>query len=541
MDLSNLELSNFALQEEVNNIFAIEGITTIRDILRVLEQYKFKTRQEIVQIVNAAYTDIDCVCVLKEDVKRHIQYYRVEEQYNVIIHAIDGKNIIVYSSIFSDVKEEALSLDLAYQSIEYKKVTDLNFEELSGVLPDSYEYRPSILFKRFLIEALRNHATDLHFTVAHNDLQVRYPVMYRKDGDLYEMHLFNLTKELNKSIIFSLVEQKTSAISLDVALSSGATSSISDIFNNGEVELRVSAHKVKDGYKCTIRIQEKKTVSLKIADLGFAESVQKDLYYLAHKRSGITLITGAIRTGKNTTAYAMANEMIEKPINLISYDSPVEVLMPFAQVDYRDNPEELINYVRLAKKQDIDVAYLNEIPTKDVAFAIKDLVNSSVYVITTMHLDRIWHLPYRLKEYYGESYKDIITQINGVINQKMFSVLCPHCRKETLITSAPELKQVEFLKEYDIKRIYTAKGCALCSDQVTGKFGYVIGKNQPVAEHIVFTDKLKEKLVQCKEAYEMEIVIKKYVKDEQKQSLEFYITHAIEQGILSAEALNYII
>lgn len=541
MDLNNLELNDFALQEEVNNIFIVEGIITIRDILRVLEQYKFKTRQEIVHTISTKYPDINCVYVSREEVNRQIQYYTIEEQYNVIIHAIDGKNIIVYSSVFSDTREEALSLDLAYQSIEYRKVTDLNFEELAGISSDTYEYKPSILFKRFLIEALRNHATDLHFTVIHNDLQARYPVMYRKDGDLYEMNLFNLNKELNKSITFSLVEQKTAAVSLDVALSSGVTSSIPDIFNNGKVELRVSAHRVKDGYRCTIRIQEKKTVNLKISDLGFAEEVQKDLYYLAHKRSGITLITGAIRTGKNTTAYAMANEMIEEPINLISYDSPIEILMPFAQVDYRDNPVELINYVRLAKKQDIDVAYLNEIPTKDVAFAVKDLVNSSVYVITTMHLDRIWHLPYRLKEYYGESYKDIITQINGVINQKMFSVLCPHCRKETLITSASEFKQVEFLKEYNARRIYTAKGCTFCIDKVTGKSGYVIGRNQPVAEHILFTEELKESLVQCKEAYEMEIVLKKYVKEHKKQSLEFYIVDAIEQGIFGVEALNHII
>jgi type II secretory ATPase GspE/PulE/Tfp pilus assembly ATPase PilB-like protein len=238
--------------------------------------------------------------------------------------------------------------------------------------------------------------------------------------------------------------------------------------------------------------------------------------------------------------YAMANETISEPISVISYDSPIEVAMPFAQVDYRDNEEELLNYVRLAKKQDVDIAYLNEIPTKNVAFAIKDLVNSSVYVITTMHLDRIWHLPYRLKEYYGESYKDIITQINGVVNQKMFSVLCPNCRKQTLISSAKYSEHYEFLKEHSASRIYTSAGCHMCNDTVTGTSGIVIGKNQPIVEHIVFTDEIKDELLKCTEAYEMESVIKKFVKDKH-QALEDYMIRAIEDGVISSDSLQQII
>lgn len=78
---------------------------------------------------------------------------------------------------------------------------------------------------------------------------------------------------------------------------------------------------------------------------------------------------------------------------MISYDSPIEVLMPFPQVDYKDDPKRLLDCVRLAKKQDIDIAFLNEIPSKDVAFAVKDLVTSSIGVITTLHLNRIWDLP----------------------------------------------------------------------------------------------------------------------------------------------------
>lgn len=539
MKLEDLTMQDIPLSEEIYSIFSTEGICSVREILRALELYKFLSREEIVDIIIGKCPEIDCVAVEHTEIKKAIQYSNVEEQYGVIIHEIDGKNIIVYSSVFEDISEEAISLELAYHNITYKKVTDINYDELLGNLDRKSEYKPLVLFKRFLLEALKYQATDLHFTVEHTDLKVHYPVKYRKDGDLYEMDLFDLDADLNKSIILSLIEHRTQSVSLDVSLSSGVVASSADIFNNGKVELRISAHRVKDGYRCVVRIQEKKTVSFTIPDLGFPKTVQEDLFTLSHKRSGITLITGAIRTGKNTTAYAMANEMIKYPINLISYDSPIEVLMPFAQVDYKDNTEELINYVRLAKKQDIDVAYLNEIPTKDVAFAIKDLVNSSVYVITTLHLDRIWHLPYRLKEYYGESYKDIITQINGVINQKMFPVLCPHCSKATL--SNMDQKHSEFLTKWDVEKIFIAKGCHYCTDEVTGHYGTIIGKNQPIVEHIIFTDDLKEQLIQCDETYEMEQVLKRVVKDEKKQSLEYYMVDAIKQGTLSTDALDHIL
>lgn len=536
---TDLDIRRFPVSEEMLNILEVEGVSDIREILLVFEKYKFLTRDVIIQTIKCQYPEINLENVNPQDVRREIQFSKFEEEYNVIIHAVDGKNIVVYSPLFENIAEERFSLDLPFHNIEHHKVTDINFMELQGMVTTG-GYNPNILFKRFLLEAVALHATDLHFTVEHHDLKVRYPVKYRKDGVLYEMKLFELNQQLNKELIMNFIEQKTSSVSLDVALSSGVTTSASDIFNNGNVELRISAHRVKDGYRCVIRIQEKKTVSMKIADLGFPVAVQRDLLRLSHKRSGFTLITGAIRTGKNTTACAMANEMVTAPISMISYDSPIEILMKFAQVDYRDDPQELLNYVRLAKKQDIDVAYINEIPTKDVAFAIRDLVNSSVYVLTTMHLDRIWHLPYRLKEYYGDNYKDMITQINGVINQKMFSVLCPNCRKQTLISSAKCDEHYEFLKNHNVSKIYTSVGCHLCKDEVTGSSGTVIGKNQPIVEHLIFTDEIKDELLKCTEAFEMESVLKKYVK-ENKQSLEDYMLKAIETGVISSDALEQII
>lgn len=98
------------------------------------------------------------------------------------------------------------------------------------------------------------------------------------------------------------------------------------------------------------------------------------------------------------------------------------------------------------------------------SIAVKDLVTSSIGVITTLHLNRIWDLPFRLYEYYGESYKDVIMQTNGVINQKMFGVMCPSCRR---LSKSSEVKQ-PFLRKallsYKVDDVFVSEGCKDCYD-----------------------------------------------------------------------------
>lgn len=236
----------------------------------------------------------------------------------------------------------------------------------------------------------------------------------------------------------------------------------------------------------------------------------------------------------------MANKMIQDPISIVSYDSPVEVLMPFAQVDYQEDSKRLLSLVRLTKKQDVDVAFLNEIPTKEVAFAVSDLSESSIYVITTMHLDRLWQLPYRLYDYYGESYKNIISQINGVLNQKMFGVQCPHCREEKLLSELKSEPIYKLLSSKGVNSYFVTKGCKYCRDEITGSSGFIIGRNQPYAEHLIFTEEIKEHLLRCEHPWDMELYLKAKIR-EKAQALEDYMVDGVKSGDLNVESLEYIL
>ena len=537
-----LNVRDFGLQKEVVKIFESKIYSDNTELITDLEIYKFMSRNEILKHLKFEFPEL--VFENVKSVNRKEEFLTIEGRYGILLDHIDSKSVKVIKSVFQTLDQTNLELDLKqFKEIEIVNITDVNFRELSEYGYRS-KYDPMILFKRILIEVIKLNGTDLHFGVIHRNMRAEYPIQYRVNGDLYDLDLFTLDKELNHSIISTLVETKTSANSLDLSLPDGITANSSDILDNGNVELRIAANKVKDGLQCVIRIQEKKTFSYTIDSLGFSKEAQDFLMWLSKKRSGITLITGAIRTGKNTTAFALANEMIKYPIKMIDYSSPIEVLMPFTQVDYLADENNLLACVRLAKKQDVNVAFLNEIPSKEVAFAVKDLVNSSIHVITTIHMDRIWHLPYKLNEYYGDSYKDVISQINGVMNQKMFDVMCPNCREAYPTSSISDLAKKAFLEERGLQNVWVAKGCEKCVSTVKhsghNKTGSVIGANQPYVEFLRFDDKLKSRLLACDHAWQMEEIIKEVVR-ENKNTLEDTMFDGIQRGVLDYNALDYIL
>lgn len=520
----NYDRLNFST--DLQSVLESQTLHTDYDLIHFLEEYKYYTEDELVECLSDQINDIECC----GSVNRSDKYGVLETKYEVIFDEThDGLRVL--HACMTEVQQNNILLEtqVDLKNLRFVSITPLQFELLRGAV---IRYDPIQKLKRILIEALNKHATDVHFEVRHTESGITYPVLFRIDGKLRENFLFVLDSNDNKKMIGALIEKKTSANALDLLESAGVTTSSAGILDN-DVELRICANKVRDGYHCVIRMQRKTTVSLHIDELGFDKVVDEALYRVAEKRSGVTFITGAIRTGKNTTAFAIANEMSEQPIKIVSYESPIEVLMPFPQVDYHENPQVLLDAIKLSKKQDVNVAFINEIPTNDVAFAVQDLVNSSIHVITTMHMDRVWHLPYKLREYYGDSYKDILSQVNVVFNQKMFDKKCPHCREKILVDSIDDERVIKLLKSNDVAYAWSNSGCNECNYT-----GVIPGSNQPYVEFVVFTDELVSALLKCEAPYEMESILKKAVDN---VSLEKFMTLAVVRGDLDWKALKSLV
>lgn len=501
-----------------------------------IELYKLASRQTLIdELHSQGYSFIDCGETIEPEELSDRLYRILDGGY--FVYRYTEEEITLVTDYFKEDINSNISAFFPDYVINIVYVTPLNYRELVDGEDVKYGlYAPSTFYKRIVYDAIENNASDIHIVnnISRDSKKKReYHIFYRLLNNFRVQSIFELNYEFNQKLIMDIVTNRTLGSVTDLNSADGVTTSWLNIFGDGTIDLRITCSKTtgQDGaFTCVARISKMATVGKSIDALGFDGRTQLFLNDLSNNTSGVTFITGAVRTGKNTTMLAVINSMLDRELKFIEFSSPIETIMPFEQLDYRNDSERLDNYINLVKKQDVDIAVLNELPNKDIAADVVDLVNSSIGVFTTFHINRLWHLPYKLKDYFGDSYIDLITQINGVVNQKMFVKQCSHCRYETSEKPNDE-RIVELMNKYDLKTYYKTRGCSKCNG--TGRVNGV----QPYAEYLYFTDEIKSELLKCSKPYEMEYVLRKYI-NKNHASLEYTLMSAIRQGDLSIDDLS---
>lgn len=503
------------------------------DKLLCLELYKIINRREIIEMFcRDGIPFVECLKPLYPDFLSDL-LEKIEDN-GFFIHSADqdSRQVILVTDYYRPQSYENIIIYFHGFDVKIKYVTPLNYEVLKkGEDKVLEEVNHVIYFKRIIYDAIENKASDVHFTNNQNRFNsYDYAIKYRILNDYVPQTRFKTTKGLNDKIILEVISNYTVAESADLDTSYGVETSWLNIMRDNTADLRITGSSTAGGYTLVVRIQRMATLGKNVSTLGFDEKTSEALSRLSKRNTGLTLITGAVRTGKNTTMVAMINEQVKRPLKLVEYSSPIETILPYEQRDYDSSAETLLNFVKLAKKQDVDLAILNELPDKRLAYPVIDLVNSSIGVWTTFHINRIWNVCLKLKSYFGEDYIDLLTQVNGVVNQKMFVKLCPHCSVDVSHRNLSEFA-LNLLDDYGVKTFKEGKGCIQC--QGTGRSRVV----QPYAEHLIFSTELKEKLVRCSKPHEMETIIKTecYLK---KTNMEVAIINAIKKGDLHPSDLD---
>lgn len=457
---------------------------------------------------------------------------QLADKYKIFIYV--SKNVTIYVPLGVTVDKAALAIDIAGYELVYKYISNINYKLLktTGQLSNLKiisnrvcEIKPRILFKRLIIDCIESGGTDIHFESIYNeDKEPEHIIRYRVKRELKKSS-FKLDWETTQSLMQTVIGKLSPCSAQDLDSDAGVTTSIADLFDDGYCEVRVTGCRVSAGYYIVMRIQTTHTTTFKVDELGFPKYDVEKIRELARRRTGLTLVTGEMGSGKNTTIFAMLNEIVHEPIRIIGYENPIEARMPFPQKDYMGNIEVLENLMRLAKKEDLDIAMLNEIPNSEVAFAVRDLVNSSVGVITTTHIDRVWHIPYKLQEFFGNDYKTVISQLNAVINQKMFTRWeCSNFQKRILNPDAGTFER--FCYAHGVTQYFQPE------DATTVKY-FV----QPLAEIVVFTDEMKTAMENFNEIWRAEQMIRSHC-DNNKWRLEHKLAEYINNGICSLEEMR---
>lgn len=547
--LAQFQTSN---HNTVDDVFGLEGLQRAfaqgidwsfapTVVTHLVERYGFNMLDAFDMLVQYKFYDTDLVYEMlyyKTGVKfRDIpKTDNVQYHHNYLLEYTAGGKYNVYVDSNNPVSEAQLSIDIIGTVDNMYYVLPSNFKKALGSVG---QYDSYILFSRYIYYCVNIGASDIHFDTIHINKEPVFRAMCRVGPDRVECDLFELDDITNKNMIRDTIKIRSSNQSalLDLDNGSGVTVNIPDVFNDGTLEVRFTANKAHHGYYCVCRLQETKTTSLSLDDLGFSPDLVKAIRDITERPSGLSVVTGKIRTGKNTTMSSICADIVTRKqgLSLMGLDNPIEILGEYPQINYKGEVALLTSAIKMAKKLDLDYVSLNEIPDASVAFGVRDLVNSSIHTLTTWHMNRIWHLPHKLYEYFGESYRDLISQMNLVCNQRLYKKQCPHCLKEVHRSAYEDDNRVySFMQKHELHSTLVSTGCDLCGFTTTGA-GVVV-----IPELLVFTQELVSELFAARYPYEMERILYRVVSDS-KFSLEEQMKIALEDGRLSPTAILTIV
>lgn len=504
-------------------------------ILMLSEMYKISNRSLIVSHLNKDNnSDVRVVSMTEEYEHVDLQKYKrkLKELGFLVYHYDKPNSTITLASSMSLVNEPKLDIIFPDLKVERVALTPYNYMEFVAKKELGELLQPYIIVFRLVAECYIRKGTDLRF-YAHRDTSSndRFGTRLRIGNQLYPLNLFKIDSELNKRMIEDITSNKTIFGADQLTSANGLRASIVDPFKIGDLTLRLQFNKSIAGYSGNIRIVGVKSLTDSIESLGFYEEVNDVIRAMTRVENGLCLVTGPQRSGKSTTLISVFNEIVKKPISVAEFSNPSESPLLLDSFEYT-NEKDLLSLTSSAKKLDLDVALIGEISEASTALGAYDLVNSSVGVFSTFHITRIWHLPYKLEEYFGDKLINVITYLKYVLNQKSLILQCPHCLETRVLKDSKEIypEVLGICEEFGIEYYSKSIGCDVCD-----KTGIQKGV-QPFVEYIVFNDELKSQLSKCSRTYEMEEVLRKHVSDN-NCGLEYFMKKALLDGSIHPNQL----
>ena len=172
------------------------------------------------------------------------------------------------------------------------------------------------LVTNMLMEGFKNRASDIHIEPLEKDVRVRY----RIDGVLHDVE--HHPKRLLSPII-SRIKIMTGSMNIDEKRVP-QDGRIQIAFQDKELDLRVSMIPTNHGESVVMRILDKSSLRLGLADLGFLSDDQENFEKMLSLPDGIILVTGPTGSGKTTTLYACLHFINRPDRKIITVEDPVE-------------------------------------------------------------------------------------------------------------------------------------------------------------------------------------------------------------------------
>lgn len=374
-------------------------------------------------------------------------------------------------------EQEVLDLISEFYGEDYESVNDMlselesefahsNIVELregavdEGSLAELTEQANSTPVIRFvnlvLYHAVQDGASDIHFEPFEHEFKIRY----RIDGAL--MELAPPPKNLALPVISRIKVMSNLNIAERRLPQDGR---LQMRLSNRQIDFRVSTLPTQFGESVVLRVLDKDTVSLELANVGLPQDVYDGVTLDIRKPNGIVVVTGPTGSGKTTTLYSCLRMINDVGSKLLTVEDPVEYdIEGIMQVQANEGIGVTFERVlRAFLRQDPDIIMVGEIrDTETARIAIQASLTGHL-VLSTLHTNDAAGAVTRLIDMEVEPYL-ISSTLECVLAQRLVRKICEHC-KTAYDPDDDILERLELTRE-DIgsKKFYTGKGCKECHD-----------------------------------------------------------------------------
>ena len=216
-----------------------------------------------------------------------------------------------------------------------------------------------------------------------------------------------------------------------------------------------------------------------LASLGFGSYEENLFFRLRSVATGLSIVAGPTGSGKSTTLQRNMIKLLQEKnyeINLITVEDPPEYpipgarQMPVTNANTEEEKNEQFNKaLSAALRSDPDVMMVGEIRTLTSAQLTFKGALSGHGVWSTLHANSAPAIISRFRDMGVETFMLSDPEIiKGLISQRLFRKLCPHCRKSVKdLLDEPSTKRLRVaLGDYGMENVYVrGPGCKFCDNK----------------------------------------------------------------------------
>ena len=294
-------------------------------------------------------------------------------------------------------------------------------EELVDML-DASDEAPIIRWVNSLVfQAAKEGASDIHIRPGEKDIIVRY----RVDGVLRE------AKRAPKKFQASIIARVKIMAGLNIAEKRLPQSGrIRRKMAGRDVDMRVETAPTAAGESVTIRLLDRSSVLLGLADIGFAVDHLETIRGIIKRPHGILLVTGPTGSGKTTTLYASLSEINSPDINILTVEDPVEYQLEGISQTQVNSKIDLTfaSGLRSFLRQDPDVIMVGEIRDRETAEVAITASLTGHLVFSTVHTNDAAGGITRLVDMGIEPFL-VASSLVGLLAQRLVRRPCYECAR----------------------------------------------------------------------------------------------------------------